>query len=134
MLRIIILLLVAMVLSSCNTPSPEFRGLPTTQVTVEGSSFDVRVRNNRAEALRTNVQYAPRFGPIQARAGMAMAQVSGCEVVEVYGDQSLAFGRLDCGDGPPPKRYDPHPLYCTSVPGTELNEFGGSISVEIECR
>jgi len=87
-----------LILAACNTPSPHFRGAPVTRVVVEGSVFDVRVRGNLAEALRVNPQYAPRFGPIRNRAGFAMAQVSGCQVVEVLGDQALATGTLACED------------------------------------
>ncbi|WP_370400083.1 hypothetical protein [Sulfitobacter sp. JB4-11] len=95
MLRPSCLLLVAG-LAACNTPSPAFRGLPPTRVTIDGSTFDVRVREDRAEAIRINAEYAPRFGPIRIRAATAMAQVSGCEVKAVGGDQALAVGVLDC--------------------------------------
>ncbi|MFX4296734.1 hypothetical protein [Pseudosulfitobacter pseudonitzschiae] len=86
---------------ACNTPGPHFRGLPATRVTVDGSTFDVRVRDRLAEALRINPEYAPRFGPIRDRAAVAMEKVSGCTVTEVRGDQALATGLLDCGRGPP---------------------------------
>ena len=94
-----ILLLLVMVLAGCNTAGPRFRGLPATTVTIDGSTFDVRVNGRLAEAIRTNSQYAPRFGPIQDRAGKAMAFVSGCKVKEVRGDQAVATGILDCGTG-----------------------------------
>lgn len=87
-------------LAACNAPSPHFRGIPATRVAVDGSVFDVRVRDNLAEAIRTNPQYAPRFGPIRDRAGFAMAQVSGCRVIEVSGDQALATGVLACKGRP----------------------------------
>lgn len=96
MSRVFVLFLFSFALVACNTPGPHFRGLPATRVTVEGSVFDVRVRGELAEAMRVNTQYAPRFGPIKERAGIAMAQVSGCEVKEVRGDQALATGLLDC--------------------------------------
>jgi len=86
----------ALALAACNTAGPHFRGLPATTVTVEGSTFDVRVRGDMAEAIRTNSEYAPRFGVIRERAGRAMAMVSGCEVKEVRGDQSQATGLLKC--------------------------------------
>ncbi|MEP1586651.1 MAG: hypothetical protein ABJR46_03385 [Tateyamaria sp.] len=100
-MRILIALLAIFFLASCNTAGPHFRGLPATTVTVEGSTFDVRVNGELAEALRTNIEYAPRFGPIRARAGEAMAAVSGCKVKEVRGDAALATGILDCGRGGP---------------------------------
>ena len=87
-------------LAACNTAGPEFRGLPATQITVQGSTFDVRVRDERAEAIRVNAQYAPRVGPIHARAAFAMTQVSGCRVAALKGDQAQVVGRLDCGGRP----------------------------------
>ena len=87
-------------LAACNTPGPEFRGLAATQVTVAGSVFDVRVRDDRAEAIRVNAQYAPRIGPIHARAAFAMQRVSGCRVGRMAGDQAQATARLHCGSRP----------------------------------
>ncbi|UWR29687.1 hypothetical protein K3758_15290 [Sulfitobacter sp. W002] len=95
-MRLLLIIAVVIGLAACTAPSRDFRGLPAQRITVDGSVFDVRVRGERAEAVRVNTQYAPRFGPIRARAGRAMAQVSGCEVKEVLGDQALAFGVLDC--------------------------------------
>lgn len=86
----------ALAFTACNTAGPHFRGLPATTVTVDGSTFDVRVRGDMAEAIRTNSEYAPRFGAIRERAGRAMAMVSGCEVKEVRGDQAQATGLLKC--------------------------------------
>jgi hypothetical protein len=71
-------------------------GITPTVVTVDGSTFAVRVKGELAEAVRTNMQYAPRMGPIGDRAARAMAQVSGCTVREVRGDQALILGILDC--------------------------------------
>lgn len=87
-------------LAACNTAGPEFRGLPATQITVQGSTFDLRLRGNRAEAIRVNAQYAPRVGPIHARAAFAMTQVSGCRVRALSGDQVQVVGTLDCGQRP----------------------------------
>ena len=91
------LLPLLLLLAACNTAGPGFRGLPATRVVVDGSTFDVRVHENRAEAIRVNFEYAPRFGPIKERARKAMAQVSGCEVKSVGGDQAMAVGTLKCG-------------------------------------
>lgn len=98
-MRLVIPLL--FLLAACNTAGPHFRGLPATTVTVDGSTFDVRVNDRLAEAIRTNPEYAPRFGPIRARARKAMEMVSGCRVKEVRGDQAQATGILDCGKGGP---------------------------------
>lgn len=120
--------------AACNTAGPHFRGLPATTVTVDGSTFDVRVRGELAEAIRTNSEYAPRFGEVRARAGKAMAMVSGCEVKEVRGDQAQATGILKCGKGPRASRgVLPVDLECTPLRGTELKQLGGA-SVLIDCE
>lgn len=129
-----ILLSLLMVLGACNTAGPHFRGLPATTVTVDGSTFDVRVRGDLAEAIRTNSEYAPRFGPIRERAGRAMAMVSGCEVREVRGDQSQATGLLKCGKGAPKRvARTPVDLDCIPVRGSEIDQFDGT-TVLIDCE
>ena len=127
-------LLLVVLLAACNTAGPHFRGLPATTITVDGSTFDVRVRDDLAEAIRTNTEYAPRFGPIRERAGRAMAMVSGCEVKEVRGDQSQATGILKCDKGPR-RRVRPTPVDIDCIPlrGTEVKQLGGN-SVLIECE
>jgi hypothetical protein len=125
--------ILAFALAACDTAGPHFRGLDATTVTVDGSTFDVRVRGELAEAIRTNAEYAPRFGPIRARAGRAMAMVSGCEVKEVRGDQAQATGILRCGKGHKRvTRKPPIELDCIPIRGTELKQLGGT-SVEIDC-
>jgi hypothetical protein len=90
------LCLVAMALSACDGPSPHFMGIEPVRIEVDGSVFAVRVKGRLAEAVRTNVQYAPRMGPIGPRAAEAMRQASGCEVREIRGDQALILGVLEC--------------------------------------
>jgi hypothetical protein len=98
-------------LSACNSAGPHFRGLPATRVEVDGSTFDVRVRGDLAEAMRINPEYAPRFGPIRDRAAFAMSAVSGCDVTDVLGDQALATGVLACGVSATPRTVRP-PIKC----------------------
>ncbi len=95
--------LICLSVSACNGPGPHFRDLAATRISVDGSVFDVRVRNELAEAQRINAEYAPRLGQIGPRAAKAMAQVSGCTVTQVRGDQAIATGLLDCG-GKVPRR------------------------------
>ena len=121
-----------LLLSGCNTAGPHFRGLVATRVTIEGSTFDVRVQENLAEAIRVNPQYAPRFGPIRQRAGRAMALVSGCKVKEVRGDQAQATGLLDCGKGAPQDRILPEPTECIPVRGSEVKGLG-SVTIDLAC-
>ena len=85
-----------LILSACDGGSPHFMGIEPTRVTIDGSTFAVRVKGDLAEAVRVNMQYAPRMGPIGGRAARAMEQVSGCAVREVRGDQALILGILDC--------------------------------------
>lgn len=121
-------------LSACNTAGPHFRGLAPTTITVDGSTFDVRVRGELAEAIRTNSEYAPRFGQIRERAGRAMAMVSGCEVKDVRGDQAQATGILNCGkESKAQIAPAPVDLECTPVRGSEIKQLGG-VSVAIECE
>ena len=125
-------------LSACNMPSPGFRGIPPTRIAVDGSVFDVRINGTKAEAMRVNPQYAPRFGIIAARAERAMAQVSGCDVTRVTGDQALAFGRLRCKPGARPRP----PVYpsaerqvvieCEPVRGSAVKEVG-QVRIDLAC-
>jgi hypothetical protein len=87
-------------LAACNSPGRPFQGTEPVRLEVAGSTFDVRVRGELAEAIRVNPQYAPRLGPIGTRAAFAMAKVSGCEVEGVLGDQAVVTGVLDCSSKP----------------------------------
>lgn len=89
-------LLAFLFLAACGGGSPHFHGLPATRVEVNGSVFDVRVKDALAEAVRVNPQYAPRLGPIRDRAALAMAQVSGCPLLDVLGDAAVTVGVLAC--------------------------------------
>ncbi len=89
-------LLAILLLAACSGGTPYFRDQPATRVSVNGSVFDVRVRNELAEAVRVNPQYAPRLGPIRDRAALAMAQVSGCPLLDILGDAAITVGVLGC--------------------------------------
>ena len=73
-----------------------FRCIEPVTLTVEGSNFDVRVNGTRAEAIRTNMQYASRMGPMGDRAYVAIEKVSGCIVKRFVGDQAVIVAELDC--------------------------------------
>jgi hypothetical protein len=123
-----------LLLSACSTAGPYFRGIPATRMTVDGSVFDVRVRGDRAEALRLNPQYAPRFGPVRARAAFAMAQVSGCSVTDVLGDQALAIGHLSCAGRAPDWRppVGGMSFSCVEIGGL-LDDIPGGPYSEFDC-
>ncbi|WP_253746761.1 MULTISPECIES: hypothetical protein [unclassified Ruegeria] len=88
--------LAPLLLAACAAGTPHFREVPATRVAVNGSVFDVRVRGELAEAVRVNAQYAPRLGPVRDRAALAMAQVSGCPILDVLGDAAVTVGVLGC--------------------------------------
>ncbi|MDW4497314.1 hypothetical protein R5H30_04920 [Sulfitobacter sp. D35] len=115
-------------------PGPHFEGVEATRVTTKGAVFDVRVNGRLAEAVRVNTRYAPRFGPLADEAGLAMRQVSGCTVTEVRGDQAVATGLLDCGDGPPPaSRLAPGGTYeCVPLAGFPDDDLSGTY-LDYEC-
>ena len=95
-MRYVALMIFCTALAACNTPSIGFRGIDPVTLTVEGSTFDVRMNGTVAEAIRTNMQYAPRMGPIGGRASVAIEQVSGCKVKRFGGDQAVIVAELDC--------------------------------------
>lgn len=120
------LLIALLILAGCNTPSIPFRGIAPSTITVDGSTFDVRVKALRAEAIRTNVQYAPRLGPIGQRADAAIERVSGCRVSRSKGDQAVIVAALDCGAGAPPIVPNAPDYECYSVGGIDLSNDGYS--------
>ena len=128
-MKLISHLLVASALVGCNTPLLGFRGVAPVTISVDGSTFDVRVGNLRAQAIRTNMQYAPRMGPIAGRAKAAIEQVSGCKVVQVGGDQALVTAALNCGKGLPPPKPIGQDYECYSVGGLGVagNNLNGLI-------
>lgn len=99
-MRYVLLAFVALVQIGCNTPSRDFRGLEAVQITVAGSTFDIRVKGNRAEAIRINSEYAPRLSGIAPKAFVAIERVSGCKVRRLGGDQALIHATLRCGNAP----------------------------------
>ena len=129
-----LILLITVWLGACSTPGPYFRDLPAVRVSVAGSVFDVRVRGDLAEALRINPQYAPRLGPLSARARFAMAQVSGCEVVRVLGDQAQMTGELACGGRPQDwSRLPVRASYSCVQLSTWLNDEPGGPYFDYDC-
>lgn len=116
----ILFLSVLFLLTACNTPSLGFYGVKPSVITVDGSTFDVRIKDLRAEAIRTNSQYAPRLGPIGERAAAAIAKVSGCKVSRYSGDQAVIVASLNCGKGAPPPNTQPLYFDCYSVKGVRI--------------
>ncbi|WP_170419056.1 hypothetical protein [Ruegeria atlantica] len=109
-----------LVLVACSAGTPHFRDAPATRVAVNGSVFDVRVRGELAEAVRINTQYAPRLGRIRDRAALAMAQVSGCPILDVLGDAAVTVGVLGCDRDAGERLL----LTAVSTPNYECIDFG----------
>lgn len=133
-MRFCLTLFMILVLAACNRAGPHFRALPATTIQIDGSTFDVRVNGLLAEAIRTNVQYAPRFGPVRDRAGKAMQIVSGCTVIEVRGDQAQATGILDCGQGGPPiDRLKPQGEYSCFTVDSYISPATNELVLDLDC-
>ena len=92
------LLFLPVILAACASPAPAMMGAEATQVTIDTATFTVRIRGNRAEAIRTNMMAFPTIGQIYPRAREAMEQASGCQVVEdtLRGDQAVMRADLTC--------------------------------------
>ena len=71
--------------------------MPATRITIDHSTFDVRVDGTRAEAIRLNSEYAPRLAAVAPRGVYAIEKVSGCRVRKLEGDAALMQAWLDCG-------------------------------------
>jgi len=87
------------VLVACDGPSPRMIGSLGNTVVVGGSVFEVYVKGNVAEAVRTNFEFPAKIDTIFPRARIAIEQVSGCSIQEngLFGDAALIRAKLDCG-------------------------------------
>ncbi|TCO69963.1 hypothetical protein [Rhodovulum euryhalinum] len=92
-----VLVLLALTLAACDSPSPDFGGLPGTRVTVDGSTFAVRRKGNTAQAIRLNREW--RAG-VMARGFIAIEQATGCEVRPgtLSGDPAVIYARITCAE------------------------------------
>ncbi|MDQ2095827.1 hypothetical protein [Rhodalgimonas zhirmunskyi] len=77
------------------------------RISIGKSTFDVRVKGNEAEAIRLNMEWAPRMEAVAPRAVIAIEKVSGCKVRKLDGDQAQAFARLKCAKGARPMHRGP---------------------------
>ncbi len=84
--------------AGCNTPPIGYAGIDPVQVTVAQSTFDVRIKEGRAQAMRTNREFAPNFNYVAPRARTAIMQASGCQIKEgsLVGDAILITADLAC--------------------------------------
>jgi hypothetical protein len=84
--------------AACASRAPAMMGVEAAQVTIAIATFTVRVRGNRAEAIRTNMMAFPTIGEVYPSASAAMEQASGCRVIEdsLRGDQAVMRADLAC--------------------------------------
>lgn len=91
-------------LAACDIPPPAYYGVEATRLTIEGATYDVRVKDGRAQAIRLNAMYAPNPERLYPQAVAAIRQVSGCEIIRgsLSGDQVIVDARLRCSGRPDP--------------------------------
>jgi len=88
-------LLGLMVLAACNTPPLGFAGTTPQSVTIGQSTFDVRIKGDRAHALRTNRAeiigfiIAPRLVHSADNQRPQKPRTCGCRTVCANGDSIL---------------------------------------------
>ncbi len=90
---------VVILLAGCDSPHPAFMQVEAQRITVDGSTFSVRIREDQAEAIRTNFERLPKIGDIFPKAAKAIEIASGCKVIpnSMKGDPALMVAKLDCG-------------------------------------
>ncbi|WP_371056335.1 hypothetical protein [Rhodosalinus sp. K401] len=82
--------------AACDTPGRGFMGQPAERVAAGGHVFDVRVRGDRAEAIRLNAAVFPSYGEIGPAAALAIRRATGCEPQALTGDPSVVHATLAC--------------------------------------
>ncbi|HGG65541.1 MAG TPA: hypothetical protein ENK34_13310 [Rhodobacteraceae bacterium] len=85
-------------LTGCDSPHPRFARVEVQKVTVDGSTFKIRIRDGYAEAIRTNFERLPKIGDTFPKAAKAIEIASGCKVIpnSMKGDPALMVAKLDC--------------------------------------
>ncbi len=101
-LRALIPTLAILAVAGCDAPTHGFARTAPIQQVVQGSHFNIYHDGNQAQAVRTNVEFAPRIGPLATRAVIAMQQATGCRVSDLAGDAAVLVGRLSCTKKPRP--------------------------------
>ncbi len=81
-----------------------YAGAVPTPAEVEGMRFVLRLREDRAEAIRVSPMWPPKFAEVARRAQIAVAEASGCVPVWAVGDPSVIELGLSCGGRSPPKK------------------------------
>lgn len=90
--------LLGFALMSCNGPGLEFRDREATQVRMDGLTFNIFVKDGRAEAVRIGFVNRRDLGRVYVSAARAMETASGCKVIDksMRGDPAQMWARLNC--------------------------------------
>jgi hypothetical protein len=123
-------LFILVFLLACDRPSQAFRGVVPQRVSIGDSIFDIRVKEQRAEALRLNSEWAPRRAAVEPRARAAIEKASGCKVARIRGDPAMIVADLSCGSTPAPLPVR-GPLEC-EMDGRPLIS-GGEVYIDMSC-
>ncbi len=96
-MRVLIAML-GLALMSCNGPGLEFRGRDATQIRMDGFTFNIFIKDGRAEAVRVGFVGRRELGRVYLSAARAMEVVSGCKVIDksMRGDPAQMWARLNC--------------------------------------
>jgi len=101
MFRLIFIGLVSVLATGCGGSHPAFMSVEPQIVTVDGSKFEVRVKEDKAQVIRKNFEYVPKIGETFPKAAQAIEMVSGCTVVanSMMGDPALMTAKVKCNYG-----------------------------------
>ena len=85
-------------ITACSSSHPAFMGVESQVVEVRGSTFKIRVKGDKAEAIRTNFERIPKIGDTFPKAAEAIEIASGCHVVtnSMKGDPALMTATVKC--------------------------------------
>ncbi len=95
-------LIAAFALTACNGPGLQFKDRPANRIQMDGYTFNIFLKDGRAEAVR--VGFVPRrdLGKVYLSAARAMELASGCRVIDksMRGDPAQMWARLNCKGRP----------------------------------
>ena len=91
-------LLLALLVSGCDSPSPEFFGTTKTAVTVDGRAFTVFRRDTRVQVIRHGYAGPAARRDIPEQMLRAVAEATGCRPLDdsFVGDSGERRGRIRC--------------------------------------
>jgi hypothetical protein len=84
--------------SACSAPSFEYSGQAPSRVDVGRRTFDVYVRNDKAQAIRTNKEWGASKDDVFRDARTAIEEASRCSVDKesISGDIAMINARIIC--------------------------------------